>query len=143
LTVCLAVISQDLDSNCFFEPQVIDWMLSSGIRPNVRTYTAMIAALGRASQWTRAQRLLQDMRRGAPWAGAEPNAYTYSALLKSMGDQAGTLANAFSCSAMWSYNLPSDLIIKLFKHLYCMARVYRVASAQAILLHDEYMRVYS
>lgn len=68
-------------------------MLSAGIRPNVRTYTALVAALGRGSQWPRAQRLLRDMRRGAPWAGAEPNAYTYSALLKSMGDQARFLAS--------------------------------------------------
>lgn len=30
----------------------------------------------------------RDMRRGQPWGGgAEPNAYTYSVLLKAMGDQ--------------------------------------------------------
>lgn len=62
-------------------------MHSAGIRPNVRTYTALVAALGRGRQWERARRLLGDMRRGCPWGGAEPNAYTYSALLKCMGDQ--------------------------------------------------------
>ncbi len=62
-------------------------MHSAGIRPNVRTYTALVAALGRGGQWERARRLLGDMRRGCPWGGAEPNAYTYSALLKCMGDQ--------------------------------------------------------
>ena len=62
-------------------------MHGAGIRPNVRTYTALVAALGRGGQWDRARRLLGDMRRGCPWGGAEPNAYTYSALLKCMGDQ--------------------------------------------------------
>ncbi len=62
-------------------------MHSAGIRPNVRTYTALVGALGRGGQWTRAQRLLRDMRRGQPWGGTEPNAYTFSALLKTMGEQ--------------------------------------------------------
>lgn len=39
--------------------QVVDWMQSAGIRPNVRTYTALVGALGRGGQWARAQALLR------------------------------------------------------------------------------------
>ena len=39
--------------------QVVDWMQGAGIRPNVRTYTALVGALGRGGQWARAQALLR------------------------------------------------------------------------------------
>ena len=62
-------------------------MASAGIKPNVRTYTALITALGNASEWDRALGLLRRMRAcGAP-GGVEPNAYTYSALIKALGEQ--------------------------------------------------------
>jgi hypothetical protein len=131
-------------------------MQGAGIRPNVRTYTALVGALGRGGQWSRAQALLRcalppptavsfcsasgcqclavvrrhaprvlpfttlkaspvvpacrDMRRGQPWGGGggtEPNAYTYSALLKAMGEQVGGTRRPWqiaSCSAC--HNLP-------------------------------------
>lgn len=53
-------------------------MLRSDIKPNVRTYTALIAALGNAGQWERALEVVQRMRRHAYGSGIEPNAYTYS-----------------------------------------------------------------
>ena len=48
------------------------------IRPNVRTFTALITALGVAKQWDRALGVLRRMKQQAPGSGSEPNAYTYS-----------------------------------------------------------------
>ena len=51
----------------------------------MRTYTALLTALGNAQQWWRAVELLfvmQTPERG----GVLPNAYTYSALLKALGE---------------------------------------------------------
>jgi len=57
------------------------------VRPNVRTYTALVTALGNGGQWARALDTLGAMRREGPGGHVEPNAYTYSALLKAMGEQ--------------------------------------------------------
>jgi hypothetical protein len=40
------------------------------------------------------------MRRGQPWGGGgtEPNAYTYSALLKAMGEQVGAARRPCACT---------------------------------------------
>ena len=67
--------------------QVVEWMASAGIKPNVRTYTALITALGNASEWDRALGLLRRMRACSAPGGVEPNAYTYSALIKALGEQ--------------------------------------------------------
>lgn len=67
--------------------QVVDWMLRSGVKPNVRTYTALITAMGNAQQWDLALDLIQRMKAPQAWGSVEPNAYTYSALLKTMGEQ--------------------------------------------------------
>ena len=53
-------------------------MLRSDIKPNVRTYTALITALGNARQWERALDIVARMKRHGYGAGIEPNAYTYS-----------------------------------------------------------------
>lgn len=67
--------------------QVVDWMVAAGIKPNVRTYTALMTAFGNAREWERALALLRLMRAQAGAGGVEPNAYTYSALIKAMGEQ--------------------------------------------------------
>jgi pentatricopeptide repeat protein len=56
------------------------------VKPNVRTYTALIAALGAAKQWERALGTLRSLREDTSAGRVEPNAYTYSALLKAMGE---------------------------------------------------------
>jgi pentatricopeptide repeat protein len=53
-------------------------MLRSDIKPNVRTYTALISALGNARQWDKALDIVARMKRHGYGAGIEPNAYTYS-----------------------------------------------------------------
>lgn len=58
----------------------------AGVKPNVRTYTALIAALGAAKQWERALATLRSLREDKSAGHVEPNAYTYSALLKAMGE---------------------------------------------------------
>lgn len=60
---------------------VVGWMLANGVRPNARTYTALMAALGNAKRWGRAVEVLSRMQ-STEWGGVQPNAYTYSALLK-------------------------------------------------------------
>jgi pentatricopeptide repeat protein len=61
-------------------------LVQAGVRPNVRTYTALITALGNAKQWSRALELLQSLKSDTSGTRVEPNAYTYSALLKTMGE---------------------------------------------------------
>jgi pentatricopeptide repeat protein len=56
------------------------------VKPNVRTYTALITALGNGKQWSRALNLLRSLKNDASSGRVEPNAYTYSALLKTMGE---------------------------------------------------------
>ena len=58
----------------------------SGVKPNVRTYTALVTALGNAQQWDRALKLLRGMKQ-PHGSSIEPNAYTYSALIKALGEQ--------------------------------------------------------
>lgn len=58
----------------------------AGVKPNVRTYTALITALGNAKQWSRALDLLRSLKADTSSGRVEPNAYTYSALLKTMGE---------------------------------------------------------
>ncbi len=60
--------------------------LQAGVRPNVRTYTALITALGNAKQWKRELHTLQRLKTDMSANRVEPNAYTYSALLKTMGE---------------------------------------------------------
>ncbi len=70
-------------------------MLRSGVKPNVRTYTALVTSMGNARQWHKALELIQQMKVAAVnGSGVDPNAYTYSALLKTMGDQVGRLVAA-------------------------------------------------
>ena len=58
------------------------------MKPNVRTYTALITAMGNAKQWRRALATIESMKHSQAWSNTvEPNAYTYSALLKSMSEQ--------------------------------------------------------
>jgi pentatricopeptide repeat protein len=71
-------------------------MASAGIKPNVRTYTALITALGNASEWDRALSLLRRMRACNAPGGVEPNAYTYSALIKALGEQVCSASPAMS-----------------------------------------------
>lgn len=65
------------------------------IKPNVRTYTALVTALGNGRQWKEAFLLIQQMRSNSGFNGVEPNAYTYSALLKAMGEQVSSFPLAF------------------------------------------------
>ncbi len=60
---------------------VVGWMLSAAVRPNARTFTALMAALGNAKRWGRAVEVLRRMQT-PEWGSVAPNAYTYSALLK-------------------------------------------------------------
>ena len=62
-------------------------MLAAGIKPNVRTYTALMTAFSNAREWERARSLLRSMHAQQGHAAVEPNAYTYSALIKAMGEQ--------------------------------------------------------
>lgn len=64
---------------------VVQWMLGYGLKPNVRTYTALLTALGNGNQWERAVEMLRLMQT-PEWGSVQPNAYTYSALLKSLGE---------------------------------------------------------
>ncbi len=73
---------------------VVAWMLANGVRPNARTYTALLSALGNARRWARAVEVLGRMQ-SPEWGGVQPNAYTYSALLK-VG--AGWRLGARACS---------------------------------------------
>ena len=64
-------------------------MLKRGVLPRcatqVRTYTALLTAMGNARQWVRAVETLFMMQQ-PEYGGVVPNAYTYSALLKSLGE---------------------------------------------------------
>ena len=60
--------------------------MQNGVKPNVRTYTALITALGNAKQWKRAMSTLDAMKHDTSSNHVEPNAYTYSALLKALGE---------------------------------------------------------
>ena len=60
--------------------------MQNGVKPNVRTYTALITALGNAKQWKRALKTLEAMKHDTSGNHVEPNAYTYSALLKALGE---------------------------------------------------------
>ncbi len=66
--------------------RVVAWMGANEVRPNVRTYTALVAALAAGRRFERAGEVIAAMRAGALGPGLEPNAYTYSALLKGLGD---------------------------------------------------------
>ncbi|KAL6776016.1 MCA1 [Auxenochlorella protothecoides x Auxenochlorella symbiontica] len=66
---------------------VVRWMARAEVRPNVRTYTALLAAHAGVGDWDRALGLLRELRAGRHGPGLEPNAYTYSALLKAAGEQ--------------------------------------------------------
>ena len=68
------------------DPSVVHCCAQAGVKPNVRTYTALIAALGAAKQWERALGTLRSLREDTSAGRVEPNAYTYSALLKAMGE---------------------------------------------------------
>lgn len=58
------------------------------MKPNVRTFTALITAMGNDGQWERASATIRSMKNSGGWAqSVEPNAYTYSALLKAMGEK--------------------------------------------------------
>ena len=83
-------------------------MHEAGVRPNVRTYTALVTALGNAHQWDRAFATVHQMRASR---GVEPNAYTYSALLKSLGEQgqwerADALFSELEREALEQYGAP-------------------------------------
>ena len=60
--------------------------MQNGVKPNVRTYTALITALGNGKQWSRALKTLEAMKHDTSGNHVEPNAYTYSALLKALGE---------------------------------------------------------
>ncbi|KAG1667855.1 hypothetical protein FOA52_011043 [Chlamydomonas sp. UWO 241] len=64
---------------------VVQWMLRTGLRPNVRTYTALMSAMASAKQCTRAVEVLYKMQL-PEWGSVSPNAYTYSVLIKALGD---------------------------------------------------------
>ncbi len=79
--------------------------MQNGVKPNVRTYTALITALGNAKQWKRALKTLEAMKHDTSGNHVEPNAYTYSALLKALGEHgqwgmAEKVALPFSASVM-------------------------------------------
>ncbi len=61
-------------------------VVQHGVRPNVRTYTALITAMCNAKQWDRALETLHRMKTSQSLGHVEPNAYTYSAILKTMGE---------------------------------------------------------
>ena len=67
-------------------PEAKTLCAQAGVRPNVRTYTALVTALGNGQQWERALGTLATLRADPSPGRVEPNAYTYSALLKAMGE---------------------------------------------------------
>lgn len=75
------------------------------MKPNVRTYTALITALGNAKQWKRAMKTLAAMK-GDRSGNMEPNAYTYSALLKALGEHGqwgiAERVSVFQCLKLWA-----------------------------------------
>jgi hypothetical protein len=61
---------------------------SAGVKPNVRTFTALVTAMANDCQWRRALLTVRRMKGNRASASTvEPNAYTYSALLKAMGER--------------------------------------------------------
>lgn len=74
--------------------------MQNGVKPNVRTYTALITALGNAKQWKRALNILKAMKHDTSGNHVEPNAYTYSALLKALGEH-GQWGIAEKVSVVW------------------------------------------
>eukprot|EP01025_Chloroclados_australasicus_P053141 TRINITY_DN6228_c0_g1_i1.p1 TRINITY_DN6228_c0_g1~~TRINITY_DN6228_c0_g1_i1.p1 ORF type:complete len:748 (+),score=53.60 TRINITY_DN6228_c0_g1_i1:173-2416(+) len=65
--------------------KVVQWMLKTGVPPNVRTYTALVTAMGNAQCWDKAINVIYNMQH-PDYGNITPNAYTYSALLKSLGE---------------------------------------------------------
>lgn len=60
---------------------VVQWMLRSGLQPNVRTYTALMSAMAVGGQCVRAVEVLYKMQL-PEWGSVAPNTYSYSVLIK-------------------------------------------------------------
>lgn len=69
------------------------------MKPNVRTYTALVTAMGNARQWSRALATIERMKHTqVANSSVEPNAYTYSALIKAMGEQVCCSPTSVKCN---------------------------------------------
>lgn len=65
---------------------ILKWMLDNEIKPNNQTYRVLLMALAKGGKCDRAVEVLFKMQL-PEWGAVKPNAYIYSALLKSLGDQ--------------------------------------------------------
>ena len=92
------------------------------MKPNVRTYTALIAALGAAKQWERALATLRSLGDDSSAGRVEPNAYTYSALLKAMGEHGQWALAEQVRSRDWAVHVLDPLLRvgKLSTHAVCI-----------------------
>ena len=65
--------------------------------------------MGNAREWDHAIYTIQRMKDNPEWGNVEPNAYTYSALLKTMGEHVSFLGNSLWLRAykLFTHNAPS------------------------------------
>lgn len=65
----------------------IDWMRRNKIHPNVRTYSILVEAHVKHAEFTRAFKLFEEMRSGALGTRNYPNEFTYSLVIKRLGEK--------------------------------------------------------
>ena len=65
----------------------MEWMRRQKIHPNVRTYSVLIGAYVKHAEFARASKLFDQMRSGSLGAKNRPNEFTYSLLIKRLGEK--------------------------------------------------------
>jgi pentatricopeptide repeat protein len=65
----------------------IDWMRGNKVYPNVRTYSILAEAYVKHAEFARASRLFEQMRSGALGSKNRPNEFTYSLMIKRLGEK--------------------------------------------------------
>lgn len=65
----------------------MEWMRRQKIHPNVRTYSVLAGAYVKHAEYGRASKLFDQMRSGALGFKNRPNEFTYSLLLKRLGEK--------------------------------------------------------
>ncbi len=73
----------------------MEWMRRQRIHPNVRTYSVLVGAYIKHAKFARASELLDQMRSGTLGWKNRPNEFTYSLLIKRLGEK-GKLEEAES-----------------------------------------------
>lgn len=85
---CTALVDALAHNGCWVRAEkLIDWMKSRKIYPNVRTYSILIAAYVRHGEFERASKLFDQMHCGELGPRNQPNEYTYSLLIKRLGEK--------------------------------------------------------